>query len=257
MKENIIVLGLPRSGTSLVTNLLVDAGWDGTADDTCEMISADEYNKKGYFELREIIKINSQLIRLINHNCSFLMPYDSSMLVDAKNILNQLPDYHIIQTDYTKEGKWGLQSLVFKKQVIMQKKYMEFKFNTVVKPSWVLKDVRFCLTLPLWDLENYKIVLTLRKPAEIKKSMINHYGQLWSGVSIRYEDYLVPPWQTFEEFHVDYFSCISKCVMGMKMLRVVDFDDLMEGNLEPLEDFVEKKLNKKIIDKSLRTYKIC
>ena len=55
-KEIIIVLGMHRSGTSLIAGVLHEMGVNMGSN----LMKADEYNPKGYFEDIEIYKFNSR-----------------------------------------------------------------------------------------------------------------------------------------------------------------------------------------------------
>lgn len=52
----VVILGMHRSGTSLVANLLQQAGFFvGRSED---LIRADRWNQKGYFEQWDVYRLN-------------------------------------------------------------------------------------------------------------------------------------------------------------------------------------------------------
>ena len=64
-----IVLGCPRSGTSMITKILVNSGMNIIEEDL--MKPNIHYNPDGYYENINIVKINDQLIRLKHKNNKF------------------------------------------------------------------------------------------------------------------------------------------------------------------------------------------
>ena len=48
--KNIIVLSLPRSGSSLLANLLESSGYVNYTTDNSHLLNSSEFNKNGYFE---------------------------------------------------------------------------------------------------------------------------------------------------------------------------------------------------------------
>ena len=54
---------MPRSGSSLITNLLMTAGFSNKIFDNSEFIMKSQFNKDGYFEDINFTLLNDQLIR--------------------------------------------------------------------------------------------------------------------------------------------------------------------------------------------------
>lgn len=57
LRDSVIVAGHPRSGTSLVCQLLASAGIEFPSD-----FEGDEYNRAGYFELEQVKRLSKRLI---------------------------------------------------------------------------------------------------------------------------------------------------------------------------------------------------
>ena len=54
MRKRLIVLGSPRSGTSLVTNLIGSAGYDTDCFGKRLLLKANQHNKNGFYERADI-----------------------------------------------------------------------------------------------------------------------------------------------------------------------------------------------------------
>ena len=60
----IVITGMHRSGTSLVSMVLDSFGLD--FGEHSEFYAADQWNQEGYFERRDVVDINSRLITGFN-----------------------------------------------------------------------------------------------------------------------------------------------------------------------------------------------
>jgi len=247
--NNIIIMGMPRTGTSLVTNLLSDAGWNLDAGGIFKMMGKDEYNKKGYFEVRNIIKINDQLMRANVPYSSFLQPYD----VDGDFPLHEQDYYEAIPmvNDYTRRDNWNMAHFRTLEQLTQHRNYIEFCYNNLNQP-WAIKDVRFPFTLGQWNLKYHKIIITQRHPDATYASMQNIYGSIFNR-SIVYGDHYVNDFTSFKKYCDIYGSAINSVTQHCKNVFYVDFKELQEGNIQGLELFVGMELNKSVIDKNLVT----
>lgn len=139
----IIVLGMHRSGTSLVTRLVnmmgAYFGPEGSA------LPANHDNPKGFWERLDIIHLNDAL--LAPHGCDW---------AHLSGLPAGLP---------LSEGKTahGIQRLVMGMDAFR---------------PWVMKDPRHCLTLPAWlpYLEVPVAIITHRDPLEIVRSLMKRNG---------------------------------------------------------------------------------
>lgn len=134
----IIVLGMHRSGTSAVTSLIEAMGVHvGTPS---EMIPPSDDNPKGFFERGDVLAINQAIFRHHISNWYNVARYDLQT--------RPIPDM-----------------LQQKMQTIIGKmKYYK---------SFVIKDPRFCYTLPDWlpFLPDPVIVYCVRHPTSIAHSL--------------------------------------------------------------------------------------
>lgn len=147
----LIIAGMHRSGTSMITKYLNNAGLN--LGDT--LLSANEHNPHGYFEDTEFVTLQGKIIQ------------------DAcKGGFKGWPD-------------WGYtEDLKFDKSVC--KKYRDEAGKLISEKSatgiWGWKDPRSTLLLDFWIdlLPNAKVLGIYRNPWEVKQSMINLKAPVFS-----------------------------------------------------------------------------
>lgn len=141
----VLVLGMHRSGTSMLAGLLASAGLHvGTADD---FPPADAHNPKGYFELLDVWAIDEVLLRLLDAtwdapgdvDCARLRPRDRDLLRARARLVVERLD---------REG------------------------------PWVVKDPRLSVLLPFWRpfLTRPVAVLVYRDPHAVARSLASRDG---------------------------------------------------------------------------------
>lgn len=149
MKKLICVLGMHRSGTSMVTHLIKEMGvFIGARD---ELEEGTLYNKDGHFEFKQVVDIHDNILRHYNRSWYDTTPFQ----ID----LNE---------GYIKDCKEKLKRIVG---------------NLLGNAEYIgLKDPRMCLMFPLWDeifselnLEVCYIVIC-RKPIEVAMSLKTRDG---------------------------------------------------------------------------------
>ena len=141
-----------RSGTSLVARLFFEAGADMGEAET--FYRADKWNSNGYYEQVDIHAINMPLIN------GYMWKFAYFFLPSTQTILRRARKYEhqIIQAGKNYQGK-------------------------------IVKENRFCLTLPAWqqyDINIEKILICIRSPDQIVASLIkrnhitkSHAYNLW------------------------------------------------------------------------------
>jgi len=147
-----IISGMHRSGTSLVARLFYEVGAD--LGNTEDFYPADQWNADGYYEQLSIHAVNSALVH--GHWWKFAyfwLPSTKTVMKRAEKFVSQI-----------------YQSSV------------EYKDK-------VVKDPRFCLTLPAWvkyGMQMDKILFCLREPIQVARSLrtrnfatTNHGLKLW------------------------------------------------------------------------------
>lgn len=139
-KPQFIICGSGRSGTSAVARLLHEAGLSVGH----ELIEPDEHNAEGYFEERQVVKINQAVL-----NAAGVGPPLS--WATRQQIIDAAQEY----TPYMVEQ------------------------SAAATPAW--KDPRFCWTLEPWlaVLDGRpRIIVCLRSPAEVAASTMRYFGQV-------------------------------------------------------------------------------
>lgn len=135
----LIVLGMHRSGTSMLTRLINMMGaYVGPEN---KLIGFDERNLKGYWERADVFPVNDVILRSRECSWSNLADWDMS---SAPPLSQQ-------------------ESRVIKTIVLRMDAFR----------PWVMKDPRLCLTLPCWTpfLEVPVALLAYRDPLEIASSL--------------------------------------------------------------------------------------
>jgi hypothetical protein len=142
---NLLITGMHRSGTSMLTALLNMAGAD--VGDRSTLTGPGQWNKKGFWEQNGIRAINEEL--LIAAEAEWDRPLRFSLDKLGEERLQKLRD----------AAKSELS-----------------RFDGTV--DWVLKDPRFCLTLPFWSalLSQPIAIIPVRSPLEVAQSLFSRNG---------------------------------------------------------------------------------
>ncbi|WP_424767317.1 glycosyltransferase [Paenibacillus sp. sgz302251] len=146
----ICVLGMHRSGTSVVTRAISALGaYVGEED---ELLPPQEDNPEGFWEYQQFVSINDQILQQLN------------LVWDSVGIFP--------------ENWWELPEINIYKEAIKQIILEKFMHH----PLWVFKDPRTCILLPLWKLIfaelniECKFVITIRNPLDIAASLWKRDG---------------------------------------------------------------------------------
>lgn len=194
----VIVLGMHRSGTSAFTGALKIAGFDLGKD----IMKANEYNVKGYFENNKIVELNDKILGYFNASWDSMFFLPENWEEDERLKQSKLDAIQIFNSE----------------------------FNN--KSNIAIKDPRFGILLPFWKSvfeslqikPNYCVVL--RSPIEISLSLENrdHFSIqkshiLWTNylmaielstraekrIFINFPDFLKSPIGTLKK-HSGYFK---------------------------------------------------
>ncbi|GFH56377.1 hypothetical protein CTEN210_12853 [Chaetoceros tenuissimus] len=144
-----VVLGMHRSGTSMISGLLVEGFGYKTGGPLLEPASD---NEKGFFELSPAV----------NQNQVFL--YDQLQLRDAWNHPNIDSFNHEIAIRSALNGEIDIKNL----------RNVTEQLNDAKSSPWLLKDPRLCITFQSWlPFLNSKpaVVFTYRNPLSVAKSL--------------------------------------------------------------------------------------
>lgn len=156
-KKCLIIIGMHRSGTSALSGMLSKSGLDVGEN----IMDANEYNPKGYYENASITELNDRIFSHLGTNWK-----------EKESIVNKITEEII--TTYSTEAR----------QILNQ----EFESKEIL-----IKDPRISLLLPFWikvfeseKIEYYPIIV-LRNPIEIAHSLFIREGmQLLKSIKIWY-----------------------------------------------------------------------
>ena len=141
-KECIVVLGMHRSGTSVLTGLLSILGGDVGSD----IMQPTQDNPKGYFENNYIYHLNRKILH------------------------EQHADWDTIDFDFSSISQDKFDEYVQEAQSILKR---EFKYVR----HFVIKDPRVCYLFPIWEKAllnlnvNLKVIFPIRSPLEVARSL--------------------------------------------------------------------------------------
>jgi hypothetical protein len=141
----VVVLGMHRSGTSALTNLLRLLGlWAGEEED---FPPGDEHNQKGYWEHRGIWSVDEAILQTLGASWSEIADLDLSRLGEGVRARFEERARAIVR-DLDRHG------------------------------SWVVKDPRLCLLFPFWRefLERPLCILIHREPLPVARSLAARDG---------------------------------------------------------------------------------
>lgn len=137
----VIILGMHRSGTSLITNILSKAGF--YIGEEADIKKGTQWNPDGYFERRSVVEVNDIILKLCGGS------WDSPP--EEKDIIKIKIDPKI-------------ESLL--------KVYLGHDMC-------VIKDPRMCITFPVWQKmlgENVRIINIIRDPNTVAASLTKRDG---------------------------------------------------------------------------------
>jgi hypothetical protein len=261
-KPNVAIIGTPRSGSSFLSQLFVNHGWEIPVFENSIPMSSSKFNPEGYFESTNINLLNDQLIRgLYGEDFSFLFPpkfnapEGNTIIKDFHFDLSgetvQIPDnYQDNLQLYTGEDwdVWGLtrmsagekwhkaySNLGICNQIEVAKKLEQANDYLMSSQGKIVKDSRLTFTIQLFKKSIPKIVILTREKGDLETSIRNHYGQRiftkethegFTWVSNHF-NYKIAPME-FEEYlcrYESYYNFIEST-----------FPDVMRVNLESLND---------------------
>lgn len=163
LRPGLIVLGMHRSGTSIVGGLVNKMGLSTGAP----LIGPAEDNPKGFFERVDVVLQNDALMG--KQQISYASrTYKFDHLLAIKDILDTMDDP---SSKFFNEGKRGLKFL-----------------NNPNNYPWMLKDPRLCVTFRTWlPFLNFvpAVLFTYRHPMDVAQSFFKRYEHFPIGKSLR------------------------------------------------------------------------
>lgn len=141
-KTVVCILGMHRSGTSMVTRLLNICGLElGNKDFLFNM--KNESNQKGHWENKEILRINQEVLSIFGGSWD-----KPPIFPDAWESDNRLK--------------------------LLYEEAQKFVDNmNAMYDMWGFKEPRTCLTLPFWQkiIPRMKYIIVIRHPADVARSL--------------------------------------------------------------------------------------
>lgn len=143
MNYPILILGMHRSGTSMVAEILYR--WGAYPGQKGELLAADAWNRRGHWEYIPLVKFNEDLLL----ECSaywFVPPANIEIL------------------------KQKVQDLKFAQNALQL--ILQMNLNHSI---WYWKDPRLCITLGFWNhfIKNPISIIVVRNPYDIAMSLKN------------------------------------------------------------------------------------
>jgi len=154
------VLGMHRSGTSLLTRILKETGfYAGTPE---ELLEANNANEAGFWERFDAVNLNEWILRITPP-------------------LPKPVSHPLTQWDEWQYGIPVRENDLPESASLTLRASLDRLFESLQNPAqapWVLKDPRMCLTLPLWRpwLTQAFPVLVTRGPVEVARSLQKRDG---------------------------------------------------------------------------------
>ena len=148
MPKNVVVVGMPRSGTSLTASIFARQGYFLAPDEESELRDGDGDNPDGYFEADSLVEANARVLSRAGfdrHNTWLYEPIDDARTAAIRD-LEPLPEDRELLSQY--------------------------EANT----PWLWKDPRLCYTLaywwPLFNHDTTRVLLACRDAGQIWNSFL-------------------------------------------------------------------------------------
>lgn len=148
LPKNVIVVGMPRSGTSLLAGIFARRGWFVADDPDAELRTGDQHNPGGYWEAQALTRLNAEVFAAAGY------PEDTSWLGEP-------------MPDEAAERIPRLAPLEGHRELVARYRAHQ---------PWLWKDPRLCYTLgywwPLLESKETCVLLTRRDPESIWQSFV-------------------------------------------------------------------------------------
>jgi hypothetical protein len=235
----LVILGMHRSGTSLLARILNLMGaYFGEDEDE---IAGSNHNPKGYWERRDTLSLNEDVLKSVDRTWCNVTGFKTEN----------------IPVDF---------SITFEKRI-------EKIIRKLDKHRpWVLKEPRLCLTFNLWKnkLESPLIIKMYRNPLEVAMSLNKRnsfplgFGMaLWEKynldvinstrgmpfVAISYSELLTTPFDTVTALHNEL---VDKGVRGLRVPSEVELKNFIDDSLYRNRATEELSLRQKEVIEGLK-----
>jgi glycosyltransferase involved in cell wall biosynthesis/adenylate kinase family enzyme len=220
-KAQLFVLGMHRSGTSMITRLInLSGAYFGSFEDST---GKNIENPKGFWERKDIREINDRILH------SNGLDWD-----DVWGSIETLPEART-------------------EKVVSDAAEQLCRNMGEQAPVWVAKEPRFCLTLPVWKqyCQEMAVIHIFRHPMEVAKSLRTRNGFPISLGLALWEYYVVSAITfskgvpSFSIFHRDLYSRPNEVLSEL----IVNLNDCLQVNLQrpderEVSSFIDTKLHR-------------
>jgi hypothetical protein len=201
-----MVLGCARSGTSMLTGVLADSGYDpgNVLPPSLLKPSALASNPKGYFEDARTVNINDRLLQALWPSAETIVgntPLPRSVWMPGRGPIKEIKGQRILDRDLINISELFL-SILPVNQYIRDPKGLHDVLRDDMKAAlssrqaearpFVRKDPRFCYTLDAWRTaidDNVAFICIFRSPGASANSVLKHVEDepLWRDVGLSYQ----------------------------------------------------------------------
>lgn len=278
----LVIIGLPRTGSSALSKIFIDSGINQYESKTILKQNSYEFNKLGYFEDTYLNLLNDNLIRyfygqnqsvLYNKGIKHLQSFEFKNLnfyydIDERTL--EIPsDYSENLIKYTGHDwdVWGLTRMLKGKK--WYKCYSKLKIsdhtglknekdiylNNLKKMSKnndvFIKDQRLVYLIDLWKFgKDTKFILLNREDESCLNSMRNHYGQnLFTDNIFKNFNWVSnhfnykAGYQEFSDYKLIFDVFVEKIKNEYEVLEMNFNTNKFKKDIHKLSNFINKKLN--------------
>ncbi|MFC1756652.1 sulfotransferase [Patescibacteria group bacterium] len=219
-KDIFLVVGVSRSGTSLLMSLLDNMGvFIGNSDD---FVPSDTSNPRGYFEHAKVLGINYSILK---------------------------------QARAKKEDIWGKYDISARgpikkfQRAIVRLKINKFlkKMHSQPEDSWAMKS--HLATFPLWQeyIPEFKLIIAFKDPTTVAHSNVKlkNFSAPFSEYLSRWEKInreLIYFSYRFQSLVINYNDLLDLGSKDRVLNKLIEF--VGKGNIETLRDVVDPSLNR-------------
>lgn len=207
MEKAIIVLGMHRSGTSMVAELA--HRWGAFAGDESQLLPANQWNESGYWEHRPLVDLNDQLLGSLE--TSWLVP---PLLEDEGRLVARSSEAE------------------FHDSALRSMREMASRVDGL--SCWFWKDPRLAIVLPFWKefLKDPIYLIVVRNPLDVAHSLRGIFHFPLSAALLLWQRYLLS---------------ILKNTAYSKRVLYIEYEQVLQDprqQCERISDFLDKQSGK-------------
>ena len=224
MAKNILIVGMPRSGTSMATAIFSRRGYFVAEDESTELREGDFYNPSGYFEAEQLIALNDSILSRAGFEPDNTWLFRQIQESEADNVFS----------------------------VRVESADLDFLANYNEHSPWIWKDPRLCYTLAYWwprmDQSSTRVVLLTRSTAQIYNSFLrlgwcNGTAQAKADVEERVRDHIDFARKTIAHFDIPHLEIDYSLFQSEPDVAANKLAAIAETELTPEDLGFDKDLN--------------